>query len=87
MLAGAFDLGGGAGLLVATVIAVDSLIAFGWFLYVAQRVFFGEPATQKAYTSDPPLPMSVTLMLLIALSVAAPLLALPLVNTLVLRLV
>jgi len=82
MLAGALALGGVAGIVAAVVIVLDSLISFGWFLYVAQRVFFGEPALGKAYTSDPPAPMALSLIVLMILSVAAPLLALPLVKLL-----
>ena len=82
MLTAAVSMDGLLGGILAAVIVVESLISFGWFLSVAQKVFFGQPATQKAYTSDPPLPMSLALVVLMVLCVAVPLLVIPLVRLL-----
>lgn len=43
VLAGALQVGGAFGPIVLVLVLVESLIAFGWFLWVGQRVFFGRP--------------------------------------------
>jgi len=81
ILTGALELGGTIGPLLAALVVGESMIAFGWFLWVAHRVFMGQ-SSGAAEAKDPPWQMSVPLVILILLCVAAPLLALPVVRLL-----
>jgi len=42
------------GPLVAAFLLVESMIVFGWLLYIAQRVFFGEASPAAEAATDPP---------------------------------
>ena len=44
VLAGALQVKGAFGPVVLILILIESLISFGWFLWVGQKVFFGAPA-------------------------------------------
>jgi hydrogenase-4 component D len=81
ILTGALELGGTIGPLLAALVVGESMIAFGWFVWVAHRVFMGR-SSGAAEAKDPPWQMSVPLAILILLCVAAPLLALPVVRLL-----
>jgi formate hydrogenlyase subunit 3/multisubunit Na+/H+ antiporter MnhD subunit len=62
------------------LVLVESLISFGWMLRVGQKVFLG-PVTQAAtVNSDPPWPMSVSLVVLMIACLVIPAVAMPLVQ-------
>ncbi len=68
----------GGGVLLA-VLAVESVVAFSWFIYVGHRIFLGEPA-EEAETTPLPAAMSVSLVIGMLLCVLAPVLGVPLVR-------
>ncbi len=81
MFTGAFELGGIAGPLLGVVVVLESLAAFAWYLFVGHRVFFGEVSEKaKVAAADPPLTINATLIVLMALSVLAPLIGYPFVQ-------
>jgi hydrogenase-4 component D len=80
LLAGALALPGFAGPALLILLLGETLIAFAWMLYIGQKVFFGAATPAAEGACDPPLAMQVTLLLLIACSIAAPLVGLPLVR-------
>ena len=48
ILSGALQIPGAFGPIALVLVLVESLTAFGWFLWVGQRVFFGRPAGDLA---------------------------------------
>jgi len=80
MLIGALELGGALGPLLVALMIAESMVAFGWFLYVGQRVFFGQPSNPASQARDPGWAMSAPLVVLILLTVVVPLLALPVIQ-------
>jgi hydrogenase-4 component D len=80
ILEGAIRLPGAMGPLLLIVLMGETLIAFGWMLYVAQKVFLGRPSLAAQVNSDPPPAMSLTLALLVIGCLAAPAVGLPLVQ-------
>jgi hypothetical protein len=65
---------------VIGLILVESLISFGWMIYIGQRIFLGAVTPVCAVNRDPPLPMSITLFVLMLASIAAPVVGVPLVR-------
>ncbi len=41
VLAGALQVTGAFGPIVLTLVLIESLVSFGWFLWIGQKVFFG----------------------------------------------
>jgi hydrogenase-4 component D len=82
LLAGALQLPGAIGPIILILVLVESLISFGWMLYVGQRMFFGEVSALANVHSDPPWPMSAALVILMVMCLAATFVALPFINTL-----
>jgi hydrogenase-4 component D len=80
ILSGAMRLGGAIGPAILTLILCETLISFGWMLYIAQHIFLGVPTPAAQVNSDPPWPMSATLIILMIGCVAAPLVGMPLVR-------
>ncbi len=80
ILAGAMQLRGAAGPAILTLVLCETLISFGWLLYIAQKVFLGATSEAAAVKSDPPWPMRVTLVALMIGCLAAPLVGVPLVR-------
>ena len=80
IFAGALSLPGAAGPVLLVLLLAETLTAFGWMLYVGQRVFFGTPSPAAATATDPPLTMRVTLLLLALACLAAPVAGIPLVR-------
>jgi hydrogenase-4 component D len=77
ILIGALELGGALGPLLAALIVAESMIAFGWFLYVGQRVFLGQPGNPTtSEAKDPGWAMSLPLVVLILLTVVVPMVGL-----------
>jgi hydrogenase-4 component D len=68
------------GWLLLTLLAAESVISFGWLLWVGQQIFFGEPSPVAAAADDPPLAMSVALVVGMILCLVMPLIGIPLVN-------
>jgi hydrogenase-4 component D len=79
ILQGAMSLPGALGPIVLIVLLGETLIAFTWMLYIAQRIFFGVASPLAQVNSDPPFAMSATLVILILGCVFAPLVGIPLV--------
>jgi len=71
-----------AGLPLVILLAAESAISFGWLMWVAQRVFLGQPSQVAAAAGDPPWAMSFTLVAGMVLCFAAPYVGLPLVRLL-----
>jgi NADH:ubiquinone oxidoreductase subunit 5 (subunit L)/multisubunit Na+/H+ antiporter MnhA subunit len=78
---GALESPAGLGLLV--LLAVETVVSFAWMLWIAHRVFLGQPSLVAAAAADAPPWMSAALVLGIVLCVTAPLFGLPLVNLIV----
>ncbi len=78
---GAFELGGVVGPTLGVLAILESVAAFAWYLFVGHRVFFGEVSEKAATaTADPPRAISITLIVLMALSLLAPLIGYPFVK-------
>lgn len=80
LLAGAMQLPGAAGPVIMVLVLVESLIAFGWMLYVGQRLFFGEATALAPAHSDPPAAMTGVLVALMIFCLIAPTFGIPLVE-------
>jgi hydrogenase-4 component D len=80
ILSGAMRLPGPLGPVILILILCETLVSFGWMLYIAQRIFLGPASLAAQVHSDPPWAMSVTLVILMIGCVAAPLIGMPLVQ-------
>jgi hydrogenase-4 component D len=80
ILSGAVRLAGPIGPLIVMLLLCETLISFGWMLYVGQKIFFGAPLVEAQVPADPPWAMNATLVILMIGCVAAPLVGLPLVQ-------
>ncbi len=80
ILSGVVRLHGAIGPLILTLILGETLVSFAWMLYIAQKIFLGAPTPVAQVHSDPPWPMSATLIILMIGCVAAPLIGMPLVQ-------
>ena len=80
ILSGAMRLSGPIGPFIVIFILCETLISFGWMLYIAQKIFLGAPSTVAQVPADPPLAMNVTLIILMIGCVAAPFVGMPLVQ-------
>ena len=80
LLAGAMQLPGAAGPVIMVLVLVESLIAFGWMLYVGQRLFFGQATALAPAHSDPPAAMTGVLVALMIFCLIAPVFGIPLVQ-------
>jgi len=80
ILAGAIHLGGAAGPVLLTLVLCETLISFGWMLYIAQKVFLGPQMAPIPVQSDPPWAFRVTLVALMFGCLTAPFVGLRLVE-------
>jgi len=80
ILSGAVRLHGAIGPIILTLILGETLVSFGWMLYIAQKIFLGAPMLVAQVHSDPPWAMSATLIILMIGCLAAPLIGMPLVQ-------
>lgn len=80
ILSGAMQLTGRIGPLILVLILCETLISFGWMLYVGQKIFFGAPMATTRVPSQVPWAMNATLVILMIGCVAAPYMGLPLVR-------
>ncbi len=78
ILAGALELPGAIGPTLVVLVLGESLISFAWMLHIAQKVFFGATTPVAMVHSDPPLAMSVSLVVLMVGCLVAPLVGLAL---------
>ena len=82
ILAGAMEIQGPLGPAIMVLLLSESLVAFGWMLYVGQKVFLGIRTEAALVNSDPPLAMRGALVLLMIGCLLAPLAGIPLVRLL-----
>ncbi|MQK95188.1 hypothetical protein, partial [Escherichia coli] len=68
------------GYFLAFAMLLESLIAFGWFLHVGQRVFFGTPSPHAEAIEGSRRSIDLSLSVLIAACILMPLIALPLAS-------
>jgi hydrogenase-4 component D len=80
ILAGAMRLGGAWGPVILTLVLSETLISFGWMLYVAQKVFLGPFMAPVPVAGDPPWAFRVTLVALMIGCLTAPFVGLYLVQ-------
>ena len=80
ILSGAMRLSGPLGPLIVIFILCETLVSFGWMLYIAQKIFLGAPLVAVEVPADPPLAMNITLIVLMIGCVVAPLVGMPLVQ-------
>lgn len=79
---GAVNIGGTVGYLILIPFFLEAVFAFAWFLRVGQKVFFGEVSAISNEAKRTPFKINVSLIILIILCLAAPLIGLPLTNLL-----
>jgi len=82
ILAGALQVPGPLGPSILVLVLGESLVAFGWMVYVGQKVFLGLRTPAAQVNSDPPPAMSGALVLLMLGCLLAPLAGIPLVRLL-----
>lgn len=80
ILAGTIDLGTKVGVLMLILVLAESLISFAWFLRIAQIVFLGEPSPPVLAARSNSAAISATLIILIAMCLAAPVIGYWLIN-------
>ncbi|MFI5371893.1 MAG: proton-conducting transporter membrane subunit [Candidatus Eisenbacteria bacterium] len=78
MVTGAVSLGG-VGVVAAAIIVIESLVAFGWFLWVGQRVFLGPPSAAVRAMTTPSRTTDLVLVALMVLCVGITVIGMPLV--------
>lgn len=98
VLQGALQVKGAFGPLVFILLLVETLISFGWFLWVGQKVFLGQPKKAPrsraakdeanselatAGAADPPLSMNAVLVAMCVLTLLVPIVGIPLVQKLI----
>ncbi len=80
LLTAAVNLGGVAGFTLLIPFILEMVVAFAWFLHIGHKVFFGPVSESAGRAANPPLSMSVVLILLMLLTLAAPYFALHLMR-------
>jgi len=80
ILSGAMRLAGSIGPFILVLILCETLISFGWMLYVGQKIFFGAPVAAAQASPNVPWAMNATLIVLMIGCVAAPFVGMPLVQ-------
>ena len=81
IFAGAFELGGGTGFTLGILAILENLAAFAWYLFVGHKIIFGEVSPKVALAmADPPMAIDGTLIVLMVLCLAAPLIGYPFIQ-------
>jgi len=80
ILSGAIRLSGPLGPLIVIFILCETLVSFGWMLYIAQKIFLGAPRPVAQVLPNLPWAMNATLIILMIGCVVAPLVGMPLVR-------
>jgi hydrogenase-4 component D len=83
MLIGAAFSMGGIGPWIGVFLLVESVVAFAWFLWVGQKVFFGRLSPVAAAIGTSSAPMGIALTVLIALCLGVTLIGLPIVRQII----
>ncbi len=71
---------GGMGTLISILLLIESLIAFGFFLWIGQRIFLGEPSPATAQVSSSTPIMGAVLIILAILCLVVPIFVFPLIQ-------
>ncbi len=79
LIGGAFSMGG-IGPWIGVFLLAESVVAFAWFLWVGQKVFFGRLSPVAAAIGTSSAPMGIALTILILLCLAVTLVSLPIVR-------
>jgi hydrogenase-4 component D len=79
IITGALELGG-LGTVLGILMLLESVVAFGWFLWIGQKVFFGAPSPAVARVQSRAPGMSIALVVLIILCLIIPVIALPIIG-------
>lgn len=69
----------GVGTLIGALLLLESVIAFAWFLWIGQKVFFGSPSPVAEAIGSSSAPIRITLLALIVLCIGITAIALPLI--------
>jgi len=80
ILQGAISLPGVIGPILLVVLLAETLVAFGWMLWVAQKVFLGAPSPVAQVNSEPPAAMGFAVVVLVIGCLVAPWFGIPLVE-------
>jgi len=80
LLTAAVQQGGVVGYLMLLPFLLEMLVAFAWFLHVGHKVFFGPVSLSAEQAKNPPLMMSLALIVLMMLTLGAPYFALRLMH-------
>ena len=78
ILSGAMQLPGPLGPFIVIFILCETLVSFGWLLYIAQKIFLGGAVAEAP--ADPPLAINLTLIFLMIGCVVVPYIGMPLVR-------
>jgi len=68
------------GWLMLILLATESVVSFGWLLWIGQKIFLGRPSELVEAAGDPPPGMSMALILGMVLCLLMPLLGIPLMQ-------
>jgi len=72
LLMGTIDVGGTAGLLLLIPFFLEIIVAFGWFMNVGQKVFFGQISDNVLQAQAMPFAIQFVLFILTILTIIAP---------------
>jgi len=82
----ALNMSGVVGTLFAVLVILESLICFGWFLWIGHKVFFGKQLAlnpENNAVKDPPFAMSASLVILMMLCLIVPWVVMPIINKII----
>mgnify|MGYP002346909377 CR=1 FL=1 len=80
LMEGVIEIGGKTAVFLIIPFAAEIIIAFAWYFFVAHKVFFGEPSEKVSQTIALPWNSKIILIVLMVLTVVAPLMGLPLIK-------
>lgn len=80
LMEGVIEIGGKTAVFLIIPFAAEVIIAFAWYFFVAHKVFFGEPSEKVSQTIALPWNSKIILIVLMILTVVAPLMGLPLIK-------
>ena len=80
LMEGVIEIGGKTAVFLIIPFVAEIIIAFAWYFFVAHKVFFGEPSAKVNQAISIPMNSKVILIVLMILTVIAPLVGLPLIK-------
>ncbi|MEW6687002.1 MAG: hydrogenase 4 subunit D [Candidatus Edwardsbacteria bacterium] len=80
LITGSLQIGGLIGILILIPFIVEVVLAFAWFFFVGQKIFFGEPSDSAWKVQRIPWSMSFVLIVLMAFCLIAPLIGMSIVK-------